>query len=161
MTAFSVWTLTVDEGGNDSVVTTVHPSEVAALQALRDNYCDGVDLPLDDSELVDFLTKPSWEGGPGVVFSIEEHDLDIPPASFIPAPTADPLAAITEIRALAHANDLAVSIVTISDVLMLKGIDAEPESVHREAVLESWEWRHFGDNWSDWFDGLSLDADTP
>lgn len=73
--SISVWTLTVDE---DSVITTVHPSEESAVEAIINNYCQGMDLPQDDGEVVDFLTKPSWEGGPGLVFWIEQHILEEP-----------------------------------------------------------------------------------
>lgn len=51
---------------------------------------------------------------------------------------------------------MAVSIVTISDVLMLKGIDTEANPAQAESVLNSYEWRHWGDNWSDWFEGFDL-----
>jgi len=111
----SVWTLTVDD--EDSVVTTVHFSEAAALEALRDNYCDGMDLPQDAGEMVDFLNKPSWEGGPGVVFWIEEHILDAEPEPEL-APVSAPSqeVAIAEIRRLASAHDLAVSIGSVHGV---------------------------------------------
>jgi len=151
MSPLTVWTLTVDE---DSVVTTVHASEAEAVQALRDNYCDGMDVPQSDDEFVDFLIKPTWEGGPGVVFCIEDHDIDVPTVA-TPA-SADPVAAISEIRRLAAAANVAVSIVTIPDVLMLKGIDDEPNPEQTAAVVNSYEWRHWGDNWSDWFEGLDL-----
>ncbi len=158
MTTVRVWTLTVDD---DEIVTTVHPSEKAALQALRDNYCDGMDLPVDDDELSDVLTKPTWEGGPGVVFCIEEHAVDATPAAPEPvaAPILDPVDAIAAIRRLAAAANLAVSTVTVSDVLMLKGIDTEPSPAQTEAVLNSYEWRHWGENWADWFEGLDPNDD--
>lgn len=66
---------------------------------------------------------------------------------------------MTEIRRLAAAANVAVSAVTVSDVLMLKGIDTEANPAQTEAVLNSYEWRHWGDNWADWFEGLALTDD--
>ena len=152
MTTATVWTLTVDD--SDGIATTVYSSEASAMIALRDNYSE-LDLPSDDGELVDYLTHSTWEGGPGLVFYIEAHDIDVPAAAVTP-PAADPITAITEIRRLAAAANLAVSIVTISDVLMLKGIDSEASPEQTEAVLNSYEWRHWGDNWLDWFEGFDL-----
>lgn len=155
MSAATVWTLTVDD--NDGIATTVHPSEAAAMIALRDNYSE-LDLPADDGELVDYLTHSTWEGGPGIVFYIEAHDIDVPTEPATPSPS-DPIAAMTEIRRLAAAANVAVSAVTVSDVLMLKGIDTEANPAQTEAVLNSYEWRHWGDNWADWFEGLALTDD--
>ena len=152
VTTATVWTLTVDD--SDGIATTVHPSEAAAMIALRDNDSE-LELPDDDGELVDYLTHSTWEGGPGIVFYIESHDIVVAIASATPPPS-DPIAAITEIRRLAAAANVAVSIVTISDVLMLKGIDTEANPAQAEAVLNSYEWRHWGDNWSDWFEGFDL-----
>lgn len=61
--------------------------------------------------------------------------------------------AMREIHQLATEAGLAVSIVTADDVLLLKGIDA-PTDEQREAVIRSWEFRHYGENWSDWFEGF-------
>ncbi len=152
MSTVTVWTLTVDDGGG--VATTVHPSEAAAMITLRDNYSE-LDLPADDGELVDYLTHSTWEGGPGVVFYIEAHDLDLPAAE----PATDPFAAITEIRRLAAAANVAVSVVTVADVLMLKGVKTEPTAAQAEAVVDSYEWRHWGENWPDWFEGVDLTSD--
>lgn len=149
MSTATVWTLTVDDG--DGIATTVHPSEAAAMITLRDNYSE-LDLPADDGGLVDYLTHSTWEGGPGVVFYIEAHDIDLPAAE----PVTDPFAAITEIRRLAAASNVAVSVVTVADVLMLKGIETEPTAAQTEAVVDSYEWRHWGENWPDWFEGMDL-----
>ncbi len=161
MTTATVWTLTADD--NDGITTTVHRSEAAAMITLRDRY-SALDLPADDGDLVDYLTRSTWEGGPGVVVYIEAHDIEArgadQPAGAAPAPPADPSQAISDIRRLAGAADLAVSIVTISDVLMLKGHDGRaPTPAQRDAVVDAWEWRHFGENWSDWFEGLDLDTE--
>ncbi|MDD4865688.1 MAG: hypothetical protein PHQ28_00720 [Mycobacterium sp.] len=65
--------------------------------------------------------------------------------------------AMSEIRRLANQHDLAVSVVTPDDVLLLKGVEKPtPEQVN--AVVASWEWRHYGDNWADWFEGFTIDG---
>lgn len=66
---------------------------------------------------------------------------------------------IDEIRRLAAQHDIGVSLVTVEDVASLKGVE-EPTAEQQQAILDSWEWRHFGDNWSDWFEGLMLDEDA-
>lgn len=64
--------------------------------------------------------------------------------------------AMSQIRKLADQYDLAVSIVSIDDVLDLKGMDTENATPAQiTAVADSWEWRHYGDNWADWFEGLT------
>lgn len=61
--------------------------------------------------------------------------------------------AMGQILALARAHGLAVSVVTPEDVLLLKGVE-EPIKDQRDLVIGSWEFRHYGDNWADWFEGM-------
>lgn len=74
----------------------------------------------------------------------------------------DKFGAMEEIRRLAREFDLAVSVVTVDDVLTIKGYDPDgdvgdiPNDVY-EGVVNSWEWKHYGDNWSDWFEGFTLE----
>jgi len=72
--------------------------------------------------------------------------------------TYDTMDAIADIRRIAADYGLAVSIVTPEDVLSLKGID-EPSPAQIAAVRESWEYRHYGDNWADWFEGFDAHQD--
>ena len=40
---------------------------------------------------------------------------------------------------------------TVDDVLSAAGVhEDDVTSAHVEAVLGSWEWRHYGDGWADW-----------
>lgn len=64
--------------------------------------------------------------------------------------------AMDEIRRLARENHLAVSIITVSDVLSLKGLMHDGTDAQVEAVLDSYEWSHYGDNWADQFDSLDV-----
>lgn len=60
--------------------------------------------------------------------------------------------AITEIHAIAARHNLAISIVTVDDVLGHLGIGVlERTDDVRDKVQTSWEWRHYGDGWADWF----------
>ncbi len=70
----TIWTLTLDF--EDNIVTTVHFDEVYGT--LRDVFGEDREdeLPEGDDDLVDYLAKPSWEGGIGAVFYIERHILD-------------------------------------------------------------------------------------
>jgi hypothetical protein len=68
----------------------------------------------------------------------------------------DKFDAMEQIRRMAVQNDLAVSVVTVDDVLSTKGIE-EPTPEQVDKVVGSWEWRHYGDNWADWFEGFSLE----
>ena len=65
--------------------------------------------------------------------------------------------AMTTIRRLAMQHELAVSVITPEDVLSAAGFsedDLTPERL--AAVLSSWEWKHYGDGWSDWFENVDL-----
>jgi|GEM_PF-4277212 len=68
-----IWTLTLDF--QDSIVTTVHTDESEVYGTLRDLFGEDREdeLPEDDGALVDYLTKPTFEGGIGAVFYIERH----------------------------------------------------------------------------------------
>ncbi len=70
------WTLTLDY--EDNIVTTVHFDESEVYGTLRDVFGEDREdeLPEGDDDLVDYLAKPSWEGGIGAVFYIERHILD-------------------------------------------------------------------------------------
>jgi len=74
----AIWTLTLDF--QDSIVTTVHTDEKEVFGTLRDLFGEDRDdeLPDDDGALVDYLTKPSFEGGIGAVFYIERHVVAYP-----------------------------------------------------------------------------------
>lgn len=74
----SIWTLTLDF--QDTIVTTVHTDESEVYGTLRDLFGEDRDddLPDDDGALVDYLTKPSFEGGIGAVFYIERHLVSYP-----------------------------------------------------------------------------------
>jgi hypothetical protein len=76
--SIAVWTLTLDF--QDTIVTTVHADEAEVYGTLRDIFGEDREdeLPEDDGALVDYLTKPSWEGGIGAVFYIERHTVDCP-----------------------------------------------------------------------------------
>lgn len=67
--------------------------------------------------------------------------------------------AIDTIHTLALQHGLAVSVVTVDDVLSAAGVhEDDVTSAHVEAVLGSWEWRHYGDGWADWFTDVELSA---
>ena len=68
-----------------------------------------------------------------------------------------PLDALDEIRRIANKHHLAVSVVTPEDVLDLKGLAFTPENI--DAVVGSWEWRHYGDNWADFFELFEIGED--
>jgi hypothetical protein len=74
---------------------------------------------------------------------------------------ADKFDAINEITKIAERFDLCVSIVTVDDVLTLKGVtEPEPTDQLYNSVVDSWEWRHYGEGWTDWFDGLEIDDEN-
>lgn len=65
--------------------------------------------------------------------------------------------AMQMIRDLAGQHDLAVSVVTVEDVLFLRGLPYEDSTAaQRQAVTDSYEWRHYGDDWANWFDGIEI-----
>ena len=72
------------------------------------------------------------------------------------------VAAIGEIQSIATRHNLAVSIVTVDDVLGFLGVGvlARTDDV-RDRVRASWEWRHYGEGWADWFGDLDPVARDP
>jgi hypothetical protein len=65
--------------------------------------------------------------------------------------------AMTQIRKLATEANLAVSVVTVGDALNAAGVMTDEPSLEQVAkVTSSWEWRHYGDNWSDWFADMEV-----
>lgn len=63
--------------------------------------------------------------------------------------------ALTEIQRLAALHNMTVSIITVDDLLCLKGIEnATDEQI--EKITGSWEWRHYGDNWGEWFENMEV-----
>ena len=69
----------------------------------------------------------------------------------------DKFDAIDQIQQLAREHNLCVSIVTVSDVLELHGIEDEPTPEQISLVTNSWEWRHFSDHWSNAFEYLDVE----
>lgn len=63
-------------------------------------------------------------------------------------------AAITEIRKIARDNNLAVSIVTPEDVAYTKFVE-NPTPEQLTFIINSWEWRHYGDLWYEAFESLA------
>ncbi len=63
--------------------------------------------------------------------------------------------AIQAIRDLAVKHNLAVSIVTVEDVLCLHGVSEETQE-QVDAIVDSYEWRHYGDQWHQWFGYMEI-----
>lgn len=70
--------------------------------------------------------------------------------------------AISEIQTIAARHGLAVSIVTVDDVLSHRGVGLLDRTDEvRDRVLESWEWRHYGDGWADWIGDMDAAEVAP
>ena len=114
-----------------------------------------MDVPQSDDEFVDFLIKPTWEGGPVWTPDVLHRGTTVDVPTVATPASADPVAAISgsvagrrDQRGREHRDD--------SRRADAQGVDDEPTRSRPAAVVNSYEWRHWGDNWSDWFEGLDL-----